>query len=381
MDVWKAIRRGSWKVAMIAAKGGYEAVKYTGKQLVGRRKEIVGTSVGVIKGTCGLLYDASGNLISDEKLQAKDREVQLQAKQFVELSEQLKSKLQKNLPNKRAVLDSLFVGGATLLDYVKDKNVPEDVSRAYELAYPNIAAQRSFLEQVQSLDSDEILGFTSGIKGKLFEIEYVDYLNSGNLPEGYIAELAKSPNNPGWDIAILGEAGELKDVIQAKATDSVSYVADAISKYPSIDVVSTSEVYGQLVMQGYGENVINSGIAEDSLSARIDDAGNITDSFGDWVPPITMLALIAFSSYNEKDLSNYRKCVMFGERSMKAYLSFIAGTALTIATNTWWVGLIGSITSRLIIGRGKNKREHLHHLDALIAENKRQLFRLKTCAD
>ena len=54
----------------------------------------------------------------------------------------------------------------------------------------------------------ELVGFVSGVKGKLFELQYVDYLNDGHLPDGFRAELAGNPTNPGWDIAIIGQDEE-----------------------------------------------------------------------------------------------------------------------------------------------------------------------------
>ncbi len=43
--------------------------------------------------------------------------------------------------------------------------------------------------------------------------------------------------------------------MQAKVTDSGSYVQSAIERYPSIDVVTTEEVYSHLVVAAVGENI------------------------------------------------------------------------------------------------------------------------------
>ncbi len=83
----------------------------------------------------------------------------------------------------------------------------------------------------------ELAGLISGIKGKLFEIDYIDWLNHGHLPDGWTAELAHSANNPAWDIAIHDGHGHVAELLQVKATESLAYVREAIAAHPEIDVV------------------------------------------------------------------------------------------------------------------------------------------------
>ena len=64
------------------------------------------------------------------------------------------------------------------------------------------------------------------------ECNYTIKQNSGHK--------AESATQPGWDIAIKGSNGKIASVLQAKATESVSYVQDALEKYPSIDVVGNT---------------------------------------------------------------------------------------------------------------------------------------------
>ena len=61
--------------------------------------------------------------------------------------------------------------------------VPDTIEAAYAAAYPERAERGSFAERAQQLDGDAIVGYVSGIKGKLFEQQYRDYLNAGQLPE------------------------------------------------------------------------------------------------------------------------------------------------------------------------------------------------------
>jgi hypothetical protein len=226
------------------------------------------------------------------------------------------------------------------------------------------------------MSTDELQGFASGVKGKLFELEYVDYLNDGHLPPGYTAELATSATQPGWDIQVLGPDGHTAQVIQAKATESVEYVKEALERYPNIDVVTTSEVHGHLVMQGFADHVIDGGISEATLQATVDAATDAASVHMHWMPSTITLALIAFSSYSKEGLDAYEKSRNFGERASKSYLAYLAGGALAVATNTWWIGVIGGVGTRMVIGSGRRKRERKAQLDELIGANDKILRRL-----
>lgn len=281
---------------------------------------------------------------------------------------------------KAALLDSLVVGGETLSAYAFSGNASSEVQRAYELAYPDVSAVRSFSDQVRDLNAQELEGFVSGIKGKLFELQYVKYLNDEHLPEGFTATIAQSANNPGWDIAIFGADGIVKDTIQAKATESVSYVKEALERYPHIDVVTTSEVYSHLLMQGFAEDVINSGISEDGLETFVEvDIDSVTLTF-DWTPSVVSLALIAFSAYNQEGLTAYQKSRNFGGRASKSYVGYLVGSSLAVATQTWWMGVLGAMGSRLVLGTGRRKRDRLSQLKLVVEQNENVLMRLESQA-
>lgn len=245
------------------------------------------------------------------------------------------------------------------------------------MAYPNVASAHSFADEAGRLNGQELVGFISGVKGKLFEIKYVDYLNNGNLPSGFSAELAESPTNPGWDIAIFGPDGAIKDAIQLKATDSVQYVSEAIEKYPQIDVVTTSEVHSHLIMQDYADHVIDSGISDAAITSIVEGGLHEATASMHWMPSPVSLAIIAFTSYSNENLSAYQKSKQFGERSTKSYLSYLAGGALSVATGTWWIGVLGGMGSRLLLGAGHLKYEQSSRLQQTIKNNESVLKSLK----
>lgn len=373
MRFWKAAGKLVWVATKLTAKAAYKATALTAKTVYDHREEIGGTAVGALKGTAGAVRDASGHLVTKESINSQLRTVEIQSRHYRALTSRFNERLRLGGRQKAVLLDTLMVGGQTLAEYINSGQVSEEIQHAYELAYPHVADIRSFADQVERLDGQELMGFVSGVKGKLFELQYVDYLNEGHLPDGFRAELAGSPTNPGWDIAIIGQDGALHDTIQAKATDSAVYVTDALEKNPQIDVVTTSEIHSHLVMQGFSESVIDSGISDGALTAAVDGA---TTSMH-WMPSAVTLALIAFSAYSQDGLSAYQKSRQFGERSSKSYLAYLAGGSLAVATNTWWIGVLGGMGSRLILGAGRQKRERLMQLKQLVHSNQVVLLQLE----
>ena len=284
------------------------------------------------------------------------------------------------LNRNKATVDSVVIGGETLVSLLSASTIPDEIIKAYEAAYPDLSETISFQDKVRELDkldSDSLTGFISGIKGKLFEQKYVEYLNDGNLPDGYSAILAESTTQPGWDIAIKGANGEMASVLQAKATDSVAYVQDALEKYPSIDVVTTDEVYSHLVMSGISENITNGTITNMELVDALDGAVDASEFTMDCTPPWITLAFIAFTSYKDGSLTLFEKAKNAGDRTGKTYLSYLIGGGIAAITNTWWLGIVGSVGSRLLSEGGNRKFEVYEKLKDVEENNQVIIERLK----
>jgi hypothetical protein len=298
------------------------------------------------------------------------------------------SKLQKNIVNqggyyrelnrRSTSVDTLILGGETLTTLIASGMISDEIIDAYKAAYPNLSDTISFEDKVRELDDEALIGFISGVKGKLFEQKYVEYLNNGNLPDGYTAVLAESLTQPGWDIAIKGENGELASVLQAKATDSISYVQNALEKYPSIDVVTTDEVYSHLVMSGISENITNGSISNAELIEELDGALYASELAMDYSPPIFALAFIAFTSYKDESLTLYEKARSAGNRSGKTYLSYIVGGGVAAITNTWWLGVLGSVGSRILTDSGDRKYEMYNKLKEIEKNNQLIIENMKS---
>ncbi len=268
------------------------------------------------------------------------------------------------------LLDLLVVGGVTLADMVASPAmVPEEVKRAFELAYPGLAAQgEGFADAAQRMSADELVGLVSGVKGKLFETELLSHLNDGNLPEGLHAQLAGSATQPGHDIEIVDAAGQTVELLQAKATESVAYVQQALERYPDIDVTTTTEVYAQLMALGATEGVADSGISEQALQQKVEAAVQAgAGSQGvvdvtDLMPSALGLAVVALSSFMDKSLTLAQRGAEFGERAAKMGVTGAAAKTVLVATNTWWLGLAVGVGSNWLATYGGNKRQRYETL-------------------
>lgn len=333
-----------------------KALVWSGKKLWRNKKEIAYGVGGAVKGTGETLVNTASFFYCNDK-------------NFSKLEEKIKKQSEKYkgiIDEKSHVLDMGIISGVVLADYViSDTDIPVEIEDAYRLAYPNLAKEMDFKEIIHTYNGDSLRGVVSSVKGKLFETKYVDYLNDGNLPRGYTAELAADVTQPGWDIAVKDADGAISEVLQCKASDSLSYVKQALKKYPDIDVVTTDEVYSQALMHSIDGTIINSGISEDSIAEAINQSIEGFD-FGINVPAAS-LALIAFSAFNDQDKSVYQKSFDFGDRSAKAVIAYSAGASIPI----WWVGLLTTMGVRYLSDKGKDKRINYSKVRDVIKNNKK----------
>lgn len=276
----------------------------------------------------------------------------------------------RELCKNRRTVDVISLGGESLAAFAVGAMIPENIQAAYEAAYPDKAGVDDLADQLNAFSGDQLTGFLAGIKGKLFEQQYVEYLNDGNLPDGYTASIAEAANQPGWDIAIEGPNQAMVDVIQAKATESVGYVVGALKENPMIDVVTTEEVYSQLVMSGVDQSmVINSGISNASLEEALNQAVDSADISLSFSPTWFTMALIAFTTYKAEDLTLFQKARSAGDRTGKAYLSYLLGGTLAAVSNTWWLGVVGTVASRFIADEGARRRAIFDKLKEVAKKN------------
>lgn len=147
-----------------------------------------------------------------------------------------------------------------------------------------------------ALDGDAMQGAVNTAKGKYFEYLVADRLNRGEqvgpllLEPGQRAELAERFNQPGWDMQIVDEHGMVVDYLQMKATQSLGYVANAIERYPDIQILATSEVSDSGL-------VLDSGIPDGQLREVVGEAireldYSVSEMFLDYFSPLLPLAVV-----------------------------------------------------------------------------------------
>ena len=260
--------------------------------------------------------------------------------------------------------DACIISGLTASQMLYS-GIPADVQEAFEKAYPNLAAENSFIDTWSSYDDYEArLGFVNGIKGKLFEIKYVEHLNE-NLEPGYVAAMSNNPVNEGWDIKITGPNNEVENLLQLKATTTASHVKEAIDRYPEIDIVTLSDLQGQMSSINSISSVTASDISNEDLMLQIGEAtGNQAFFFP--TAPLLALGYLIFDSYKESDLTKFKKHQQFSKRAS----NLVFDTTIISASATPFIG-IPLVLGKAFLFRGARKdKEMVRYLKAQLEKSK-----------
>lgn len=350
-----------------------KAVKWSVEKAWEHKEEIAGGIVGGAKGVYHMGQNIYGSTIRNTDFEQRLEKLKEQSEEYRTICFRLCDKLAK----KDMLLDSLGISASVIHGYYHIDYIPEEVEEAYKAAYPIKSQTDNLRDIIEDADDTELAGLTSGIKGKLFEMRYVDFLNDGHLPDGYEASLAESATNPGWDIAILDNNGMVVNELQMKATDSVDYIKTALERYPDIDIVTTEEVYNSVVMREFADQVINSGISNEELTSVVTETLESDSVDMDWGLPVIPMLLIGYSVYKKESLSSFEKGTEFGDRYIQSYISYIAGGAVAVITNTWWLGLIASMGTKVFCKYGRVKFNKAKSLDRTISLNEKILKKMR----
>ena len=350
-----------------------KAVKWSAEQVWEHKEEIAGGIVGGAKGVYHMGQNIYGATIRDTGFEKRLEKLKEQSEEYRTICSRLCDKLSQ----KDMLLDSLGISVSVIHGYYHIDYIPEEVEEAYKAAYPIKSQTDNLRDIIEDADDTELAGLISGIKGKLFEMRYVDFLNDGHLPDGYEAVLAESATNPGWDIAILDNNGITVNELQMKATDSVDYIKTALERYPDIDIVTTEEVYNSVMMHEFADNVINSGISNEELTSVVTETLESDSVDMDWGLPVIPMLLIGYSVYKKEGLSSFEKGTEFGDRYIQSYISYIAGGAVAVISNTWWLGLIASMGTKVFSKYGRVKFNKAKSLDRTISLNEKILKKMR----
>ena len=177
-----------------------------------------------------------------------------------------------------------------------DVNVDDNIARAYETRWPNMAEERSLHEQWQLLrDSGEGTGenewFFNGLKGQLAEFDAQERMEALGYTD---VRLAPAANQEGWDISAIDPDGQ-SVLVQVKvgSSYSASDIQGLMEEDPDYLFILGSEIYQNLVEAGIdmGDRlavVLNyeyvGGITDGLSTLSANNGIDIPDSIGDILP-------------------------------------------------------------------------------------------------
>jgi hypothetical protein len=267
----------------------------------------------------------------------------------------LRAKIKNSLSDPVVRRDSTYVGGQmlgdVLLGRVSDGDLDPSVLEAYRLQYPDLSQKQDFTETVKGFhgDDDAIRGFVSGVKGKLFEIEYRDYLNHGVLPDGWHAELAHSANQPGWDMVIRRPDGSVDDHLQLKASETLANAKEALEKHPDIDVMVTGDQAGAVHQAGLDAHVHAVPVDGHALEHQVDGAaGQAADHMG-WHLPLIGYGFLGAEAIIRAKSGNPMGLKEAAGRGTKTTLASLAGQGVFMLTGTLWASIPAAILTRSLM--------------------------------
>ena len=255
-------------------------------------------------------------------------------------------------------LDLMYVGGQCVADivsgHVSENALDSNIIEAYRLQYPNLSHDISFVGEVRKLasDPDRLRGFFGGVKGKLFEIEYRDYLNAGHLPAGYSAELSEKANQPGVDILIKDSHDHIHEQLQAKAFETLQGVKEHLERYPEITpVIIPGDQIEMANADGLGHLVEGAPVTEHALDQTVNHAiGQSVSQAGIHLPWIGFSLLageVAYLMYKGKPVS-FNQIV---RRGTKMTVAGFMGQIAYLLSHSFWVGVPATLTTRIFIKR------------------------------
>lgn len=253
--------------------------------------------------------------------------------------------------------------------------ITPQMEEAFQLSFPNKS-----LESLTDLTPESLQGVISNWKGKLFEVKVRDQLNNGDLVgniqlgEGQYAAIAEKVNQPGWDLQIFNADGTVNDFFQLKATESMSYINDALEKYPDIDILSTSEV------AGLSQNLLDSKISNEALTAPLTDIFDANENVIDFLLPSLPFLIIVASEGRKVFVkkSDWDTAVNnIGSRAIKTGLAMGVGWLAFDFTGIGWVGLGASALFRWGIDYFE-RDEKIMEIIPLVIKKKEEILLLKT---
>lgn len=270
---------------------------------------------------------------------------------------------EKYLKKRRdAIIDSL-IASANLSINIFDSDADPLALEAIKMTNPNFDPSA-----LQDYSDEQLTGIINSAKGKYFELLVAEKLNNGEqvsdliLPKGYHAELAESLTQPGWDLVIVNQSGDIAEHLQLKATESLSYIAKALNKYPEIKILAADEV-AEKFPDGY-DMVIDSDIPNKDITDTVKEALNsddqgfmerFADSFHPLMPLSIIVAIEGYKVFTKKQTTE--KAIKNGSERFGRSLFSTAIGSLLFALGGGFLSLPAAFTAGLYYRRLNNMRK------------------------
>lgn len=263
-------------------------------------------------------------------------------------------------------------------DTIDLSTITPEMQEAFDISFPKLK-----IEDLSDYSNSQLTGVISNWKGKLFEVEVRNRLNEGeivgdlSLADSQYASIGEDVTQPGWDLQILNEDGTIAELLQLKATNSLSYINSAFEKYPEIDIMSTSEI------ADLNDNLISSDISIEDLNTAIETPMQpLFEDFGDnvlntFLPGLPFL-VICLSEGRHVFMNKQTASQAYSnasERAVKSGISIAAGAFTTYITNFSLLGAAATFLTRLAF-KEEEKQEKARELQLLIANKKPELLLL-----
>ena len=273
------------------------------------------------------------------------------------------------------ILDAAAIAAGLSVEIIQERVDPQ-ILEALRLQYPNL--------NIKEIPPENLQGVVNGVKGKYFEVLLRDKLNSGewvgdlHLEEGQKAILAESSTQPGWDIKIVDSNGEVIELLQAKATDSVAYIKEHLERYPDIRVVATDEVAEKFVDQASSQVIdsdILDSVIENSTQEAIDEVSeSFLEDFFDHFNPLIPFTMIVGSEGYRVIIGKYtlQKAI---NKSKSRVLKSIASSGVGAILAVLGFGII-SIPSSAFVRFVIDRRKNMYFLSKLLKQYNVSLKRI-----
>lgn len=300
------------------------------------------------------------------------KEVEMLYKNYIKEREQ---------PLLDAAAASVALSSLLFADRIEYSKITPQMEEAFHLAFPHMS-----IDMLADQSPESLAGFLAAWKGKYFEVLVRDKLNAGewvgnvHLQPGQTAQLAEHANQSGWDLQIINADGSVAEELQLKATESLSYVKQALERYPDIQVMTTEEVFNH--SEELSSQLLNSGISEQELQEKLEQPlstlfDTTADNILETILPGLPFVIIAVSEGRNVMLGRKSFEVAMADsidRAIKAGVSMSVG-ALVYFLDGGLLSIPASVFTRLSIDRYQilksiqakleNRMQTLHELQKL----------------